>query len=158
MKNLLLSTIIAASLFACKSETKPAFDLVNAKKEIEAANKKIAEFIAKGDSVGVADAYGKDGTLMVNNMPSIGGPSIGGKDKLTSFWGGFIKLGIGSLTLNTLEVWGDENFITEEGLFEVTLKDGKQADKGKYIVIWKKEDGNWKLHRDMSNTDLPAAK
>ena len=85
-------------------------------------------------------------------------PSIAGKDKLSSFWGVFFKLGVGSLTLTTLEVWGDENFITEEGLFEVTLKDGKQADKGKYIVLWKKEDGNWKLHRDMSNTDLPAAK
>jgi hypothetical protein len=41
-----------------------------------------------------------------------------------SFWGGFFKLGVGSLTLTTLEVWGDENFITEEGLVEVTLKDG----------------------------------
>jgi ketosteroid isomerase-like protein len=153
MKTLLLSTIIAASLFACKSETKPAFDLVNAKKEIESANKKIADFIAKGDSVAMADAYSKDGKFMGNNMPS-----IAGKDKLLSFWGGFFKLGVGSLTLTTLEVWGDENFITEEGLFEVTLKDGKQADKGKYIVIWKKEDGSWKLHRDMSNTDLPAAK
>ncbi|MEI6587260.1 MAG: hypothetical protein WCL56_14325, partial [Sediminibacterium sp.] len=107
MKNLLLSTIIAASLFACKSETKPAFDLVNAKKEIESANKKIADFIAKGDSVAMADAYSKDGKFMGNNMPS-----ILGKDKITSFWGGFFKLGVGSLTLTTLEVWGDENFIT----------------------------------------------
>ncbi len=52
MKKLLLFLLIAASLFACQTPTKPAFDLANAKKEIEAANLAIAEFIAKGDSVG----------------------------------------------------------------------------------------------------------
>jgi len=47
--------------------------------------------------------------------------------------------------------------ITEEGVFEINLKDGKQIDKGKYVVVWKKEDGKWKLYRDMSNTDLPLS-
>ena len=80
-----------------------------------------------------------------------------GKENLTKIWGGFINTGIGSIELNTLEVWGDENFITEEGLFTIKSKEGAQLDKGKYIVLWKKEDGKWKLHRDMSNSDLPLA-
>lgn len=152
MKKLLFFAIIATSLFACQSATKPAFDLANAKKEIEAANQEITDFMAKGDSVSLTNAYGKDGALMVNYMPS-----IKGKDKIAAFWGGFIKLGIGGIKLTTLEVWGDENYITEEGLFEINAKDGKQVDNGKYIVVWKKEDGKWKLHRDMSNTNLPLA-
>lgn len=49
MKKVLFSALIASSLFACKSETKPAFDLANAKNEIEAANTAISEIIAKGD-------------------------------------------------------------------------------------------------------------
>jgi ketosteroid isomerase-like protein len=48
-------------------------------------------------------------------------------------------------------------FSTEEGVYEIKTKDGKQLDKGKYIVLWKKEDGKWKLHRDISNSDLPLA-
>ena len=144
--------MIATSLFACQSETKPAFDLAKAKTEIEAANKEISDFMSKSDSVGIANAYAKEGKLMVNYMPS-----VIGKEKLTSFWGGFMKMGIGGIKLTTLEVWGDENFITEEGAFEINLKDGKQIDKGKYIVVWKKEDGKWKLYRDMSNTDLPLS-
>jgi len=28
-------------------------------------------------------------------------------------------------------------------------------DKGKYIVIWKKVDGEWKYYRDIFNSDLP---
>jgi ketosteroid isomerase-like protein len=38
------------------------------------------------------------------------------------------------------------------------LKDGKVADRGKYVVIWKRVGGEWKLHRDIWTTSLPAAK
>jgi ketosteroid isomerase-like protein len=152
MKKLFFSALIASSLFACKSETKPTFDLANAKTEIEAANQAITQFMTKGDSVGLAAAYSTDGALMLNNMPS-----VKGKENLTKVWGGFMNAGIGGIELNTLEVWGDENFITEEGLFITKSKEGAQLDKGKYLVIWKKEDGKWKLHRDLSNSDLPVA-
>jgi ketosteroid isomerase-like protein len=152
MKKVLFTALIASSLFACKSETKPAFDLANAKKEIEAADQALVEFMAKGDSVGMAAAYSKDGLLMLNNMPS-----VKGNDQLATVWGSFIRAGVSKLTLTTLEVWGDENFVTEEGLFEIKTKDDAQIDKGKYLVLWKKEDGKWKVHRDISNTDLPAA-
>ena len=151
MKKVLFSVLIASSLFACKSETKPAFDLANAKKEIEAADKEVINLILSGDSVGAANAYSKEGTLMADNMPA-----LSGVEKISAFWGGFSKIA-GGLTLTTLEVWGDENFITEEGVFEVKGKDGNQLDKGKYLVLWKKEDGKWKLHRDLSNSDLPLA-
>jgi ketosteroid isomerase-like protein len=152
MKKILFTALIASSLFACKSETKPAFDLAHAKKEIEAANQALVEFMAKGDSAGMASAYSKDGLLMLNNMPS-----VKGNDQLATVWGSFIRAGVSKLTLTTLEVWGDENFVTEEGLFEIKTKEDAPIDKGKYLVLWKKEDGKWKLHRDISNTDLPAA-
>ncbi len=152
MKKLLLSAVIASSLFACKSETKPAFDLANAKKEIEAANVILTDLITKGDSVGAANAYTKDGKFMPANMPSVEGTS-----SLTSFWGGFINGVGGVITLTTTEVWGNNEVITEEGVFEIKSKEGAQLDKGKYIVLWKKEDGKWKLHRDIGTTDLPLA-
>ena len=151
MKKLLFSTFIAASIFACKSETKAPFDLANAKKEIEAANHEVSEFMAKGDSAGLASCYGTEGVLMLNNMPA-----IKGKENLTKVWGGFINAGIGAIELNTIEVWGDENFITEEGTFVLKAKDSTQLDKGKYLVLWKKENGKWRFHRDISNSDLPA--
>ena len=151
MKKLLFLATISASLFACQTNTKTTFDLSNAKKEIQAADRDIISFILKGDSVGAANAYSQEGKLMVGNMPS-----ITGKDKIGSFWVGFSKIA-GDLTLTTLEVWGDENFITEEGVFEVKAKDGQQLDKGKYLVLWKKEDGKWKIHRDLSNSDLPVS-
>ena len=38
----------------------------------------------------------------------------------------------------------------------MTDKSGKEIDKGKYIVLWKMEDGKWKLHRDIFNSDNAA--
>ena len=152
MKKLLFAVLIVSILFACKNESNPTFDLVNAKKEIEAANHEISQFMSKGDSAGMASAYSTEGSVMLNNMPS-----IKGKENLKKVWGGFINAGMSNISLNTLEVWGDDRFITEEGVFTVKSKDGIQLDKGKYIVLWKKEDGKWKLHRDMSNSDLPLA-
>ncbi|MEK0414003.1 MAG: hypothetical protein RL070_1491 [Bacteroidota bacterium] len=152
MKKLLFSAFIATSLFACKSETKAPFDLANAKKEIEAANQEVSNFMAKGDSVGLASCYGTDGALLLNNMPAVKGQA-----NLVKAWGGFINSGIGAIELNTTEVWGDENFITEDGTYVLKAKDGTQLDKGKYLVLWKKENGKWKFHRDISNSDLPVA-
>jgi len=152
MKKLFFIAIVATSLFACQSNTKPAFDLANAKKEIEAANVILTTAINKGDSLGAAEAYTTDGKLMGNNMPS-----ITGKANLTSFWGGFSKAVGADVILTTSEVWGNDELITEEGVFEIKSKQGTQLDKGKYIVLWKKEDGKWKLHRDISNSDLPLA-
>jgi hypothetical protein len=35
-------------------------------------------------------------------------------------------------------------------------QDGSILDTGKYIVIWKRENGAWKWHRDIWNSSRPA--
>jgi ketosteroid isomerase-like protein len=35
---------------------------------------------------------------------------------------------------------------------------GKVNDRGKYIVIWRKVGGQWKLYRDIFNTNMPEKK
>ena len=61
--------------------------------------------------------------------------------------------GITGVDLRTIEVWGTENLITEEGELSLFVGD-TEADQGKYIVLWKKEDGKWKLFRDIFNSNL----
>ncbi len=40
-------------------------------------------------------------------------------------------------------------------MFTFSDKDEKELEKGKYIVLWKKEEGKWKLFRDCYNSDMP---
>ncbi len=54
---------------------------------------------------------------------------------------------------------GRSDTASEVGRYVVKDAAGKKIDHGKYIVIWKKVAGTWKLYRDIWNTsDAPAAK
>ena len=65
-----------------------------------------------------------------------------------------IQSGITGIDLRLENVYGSEDLIAEEG--ELTLFVGEEAvAEGKYIVLWKKEDGRWKLFRDIFNSNLP---
>ena len=66
-----------------------------------------------------------------------------------------MKSGVTSINLKTIDVWGIENLITEEGEISLFVEKA-EVYKGKYIVLWKKVDGKWKLFRDIFNSDLPA--
>lgn len=151
MKKILLTIVVVTTLFACKntSETKTNFDLATAKKEIEAANTNLSDALAKGDSIAVGNAYTLDAKLLYADAPA-----VEGRAKIQSQWAKSITIGANHLKISTLEVWGDEKAITEEGIYEFKSKDDKPIAVGKYIVIWKKEDGKWKLHRDMANSDV----
>jgi uncharacterized protein (TIGR02246 family) len=154
MKKLIVSVALAIVVVACnKPTTKDEFDLAKAKKEIEAANQNVTELLAKGDSVGFADSYTEDAKFMEHHLPA-----IQGRAAIQTFWTKFINSGATKIKLTTLEVWGDSSMITEEGLYDFKSKDGVALGKGKYIVVWKKVDGKWRIHRDISNSDLPATK
>ena len=152
MKKVLFSALIASSLIACQTATKPAFDLESAKQEIAAANLAFETAVSKSDSVGFASLYTTDTKWMNPNEPS-----VEGRAALVSHISQQLKAGIASAKLNTVEVWGDENYVTEEGNFQIFTKDGTQIDKGKYLILWKRVDGKLMFHRDIYNSDLPLA-
>ncbi len=138
----------------CNAPAKKATETVDnatLKQEIEAANVEFAGFIAKGDSVGMANFYTEDAKLMFANEPAI----VGRKNIQTAVHN-VLKSGIARAEFKANEVWGMDDFVVEEGQSSLFDKAGKQVVKDKYIVLWKKEAGKWKPLRDISNSDLPA--
>jgi len=71
--------------------------------------------------------------------------------------GATIRMGINDMTFTTTNITGDVNFIIETGNYE--MRDGGESliDRGKYVVVWKQINGEWKLYRDIGNTSLPAS-
>ncbi|MBZ5859562.1 YybH family protein [Flavihumibacter profundi] len=134
-------------------DAKPVFDLTMAKKEIDSANQNFMDLVGKGDSIGVANCYTADAKFMGPN-----GPAASGRENIQPVIAGLIKAGPVKLDLAATDVWGNESMLAEEGVMSIATMDGKQLDKGKYIVLWKKEDGKWKLFRDIFNSDLPVPK
>ncbi len=124
------------------------FNLTTAKAEIVDANKEFATLFAARDSVGLANLYSQDAKFMMN-----GSPAISGRNNIQSALSGIMNSGISRVDLITIDVWGSEGLVTEEGELSLFVGD-QEVDKGKYIVLWKKEDGKWRLFRDIFNSNL----
>ena len=153
-----LTLLSVFSMTSCSEQTKEStetivestFNLSTAKAEIEAANKQFMTFIAAGDSLGIGNLYTQDAKFMM-----AGAPSISGIENIQSIFSGIIKSGITNADFRTLEVWGTQDLIIEDG--EYSLFAGEtEVDQGKYLVLWKKVDGEWKLFKDIFNTSLPV--
>ena len=56
------------------------------------------------------------------------------------------------IELKTQEIFGAGDLVAEEG--EVTVYvNGNAVAEEKYIILWKREDGEWKLFRDIANSN-----
>jgi ketosteroid isomerase-like protein len=127
-----------------------SFDISKAKSAIADINTKFSDELKKGDSAGMASHYASDAWVMPPNSEPVP------QDKIVSVWGGAIRMGVKDLKLTTDDVTGNGDVLGETGKYEMYGNNNKLLDKGKYVVIWKSENGEWKLYRDIWNTSMPA--
>lgn len=110
------------------------------------------EASANGDSAKFVNSYTSDACIYVTNAPKMCGPQ-----SITAFFNGAYSMGIRNLKLTTDEITGGTEGVVETGNYELFVDKGVSIDKGKYIVIWKEENGQLKMHRDIWNTDITAS-
>ena len=67
-----------------------------------------------------------------------------------------MDMGIKTAELESVELDGQGDTAIEVGRYRLGSESGQVLDEGKYVVIWKQVDGQWKLHRDIWNTSVPA--
>jgi len=127
-----------------------AFDLEKAKTAIAELHLKFSDVISKSDSVGYSMMYHSQAVVYPPNME----PLIG-REKLAAFAGMSFRMGIGAVPLQATEFWGDQDAMIVSGTYEVKGKDGSSWEKGKFLEIWKDENGEWKIYRDMWNSSNP---
>jgi uncharacterized protein (TIGR02246 family) len=109
--------------------------------------------VAAKDLAGVVAFYAKDGVLMAP-----GGPPAEGTAAITEGWRGILGLPNGSLTFapTKVAVAKSADLAYETGTYSLAFDGpkGRVEDKGKYVVVWKKEGGQWKAAADIFNTNL----
>jgi uncharacterized protein (TIGR02246 family) len=155
MKKLCFLFITGAAIISCNQPAGSgiaagSFNLDSAKAGIATANSAFSDAFGKGDSAAVAALYTKDACLMMTGMPKLCGAAAIGDFTATAK-----KMGIGGIKLTTVDLIGCKDLVSEEGIYEMMDLKGAPMEKGKYIVVWKMEDGKWKLYRDISNADTP---
>jgi uncharacterized protein (TIGR02246 family) len=118
---------------------------------IEANNKRWETAVSRGDAAGIASLYTGDAKLLPPNSKV-----VSGRKAITNYWQGAIDSGFKAITLTAVEVEAHGDTAYEVGKYAVPGQGGKILDSGDYLVIWKRANGQWKLHRDIWTTNAPA--
>lgn len=150
-KNILATAKLLVAVFficgSCTAQTKAG--LKEAKQAIAESNKIYFELYAKNDG-SILNLYTSDACLLPPNAPAICGREALAKDFRDTYAAGVVRSG----KFITTAIYGDGNeYITEEGAWQVFDANGKLIDDGKFLKLWKKEKGTWKLFRDCFNSD-----
>jgi ketosteroid isomerase-like protein len=144
------AAVLAISFFNCTAQQKTSAGLEEAKKAIEASNKLYFQAFVKGDSSILIDRYTKDCWIMAPNTPALCGEDA----PLEYFKTAYNKSGLRNGKLITIDVFGDGvEFVTEEGFWQLFDADNKLFDNGKFLVLWKKTPGGWKMFRNSFSSD-----
>jgi len=129
-------------------ETETVVTPVDVSAEIMAANESFMAAFNAGDASGVAAMY-TDGAIL---YPPDSEP-IGGAEAIGGFFQGALDSGIERAILETVEAVGMGDTGVEVGKVTLLGADGGALFGGSYMVLWKRTDAGWKLHRDIWNSD-----
>ena len=119
--------------------------------QIKKANENFMRAFSSHDAEALASLYSPFGMM----FPP-GSEALEGHEAIRIFWQGTMDMGITAVDLETLSVEGHEEMAIEIG--RAVLHAGKAvADRGKYLVVWKREAGDWRLYRDIWNSSTAQA-
>jgi len=121
---------------------KTPFDLEKASSEIASRLRIYEDAMAHGDSVAFGNLYAEDAEIFHDGSPS----TIGRKNIIKVFEGWVRDSVTGAFT--TTGLWGNEDLLVEQGTGYFAHATGKWKATGKYLLVWKKVDGEWKVFRD----------
>jgi uncharacterized protein (TIGR02246 family) len=115
---------------------------------IEAVNERFMQAFERADAAGLASLYTEDGQL----LPP-GREIAYGWEAIRAFWQAALDGGISAARLEIAEVEAHGDTAIEVSRYTLLGAGEQVLDQGKYIVIWKRERGQWKLHRDIFNSN-----
>lgn len=118
--------------------------------QIESANAQFVSAFKRGDAAGIANLYTAEAQLLPANSDFVRGTAA-----IRTFWQRVIDMGLKGASLETIELEAHGETAIEIGRYRLLAADEAVADQGKYIVVWKRDNGKWKLHRDIWTTSQP---
>jgi ketosteroid isomerase-like protein len=116
----------------------------SARSAIEAQSEAFTASLAKGDAAEAARKFTADARLSV---PGVGGV-LEGRQAIEKFWQGALAGGMKSLTLTLRDLEGAGDLRIETGTYAAFGADHSELGRGEYLLVWKREEGAWKIHRD----------
>ncbi len=120
------------------AETKQT-DIATLKEEIELRLREYENHLQNGDSIALGGMYMVDAEII---------PSTVGRENIIKAFGSMIRDSITGSSFKTTHLWGDDQLLVEDGTGTWYHTNGKAVGSGRYLLVWKKDDGKWKILRD----------
>ncbi len=118
-------------------------------------DKKWVGAVVRGDVATIVGFYAPDGVFLSPNAPPAEGPEAIGEA-----WKRL--MGLPNVPLNfrptRIDVAASGDLATDIGTYDLAFSGdgGRVRDEGKYVVVWKKLNGEWKVLADIFNSNLNA--
>lgn len=114
-------------------------DLSTLEKEIELRLREYENHLQNGDSIALGEMYMKEAEII---------PSTVGRNNIIKVFGSMIRDSITGSSFRTTELWGNDELLVEDGTGTWSHANGNVVGSGRYLLVWKKDDGKWKILRD----------
>jgi ketosteroid isomerase-like protein len=114
-------------------------DLSILEKEIELRLREYESHLKNGDSIALGNMYMEDAEII---------PSTIGRNNITKAFGNMIRDSITGSSFKTTKLWGNDQLLVEDGRGTWYHTNGTAVGSGRYLLVWKKDDGKWKILRD----------
>lgn len=130
-------------------------DLAVEEQAIRDLDRQWVEAVAAADTMAIADIYAEDGYFMPPNALR-----VDGREAIRSAWAGMLGAPNVSLTFQPAEIRVAEagDMACDIGTYALGMDgpEGRIEDEGKYVVVWQKINGEWKVLADIFNSDKAA--
>lgn len=143
---LTLATLVA-TLSICNAQTYSG-DQADIDHILQKA-KDFSDYVVAADYVKIVESYTEDAKIFPNNLDI-----LEGKEAILNYW--TLPEGVQTthhkLMPSEIKVMDDEAY--DYGYYEGKTKraNGEESSwRGKYVVIWRKVDGDWKMYLDIWN-------
>ena len=153
----MLAIVSLAVVCGCAAgqQSAPAVDQAAITAQVDSLNTVYNSAVAAKDTAAIVSMYADEGMVMPANQAR-----AVGRDGIRQAWAGFLALPGLELkpTSQTKMISEAGDMVVDIGSFTFTMTgpDGKPInDVGKYVTIFKKVNGEWKIVVDMFNSDIP---
>ncbi len=118
---------------------------------IATAKNDFVAYYRQGNSAALTSFYTADGLILPPNSSP-----IKGNDAIQNFWQSLMDMGIETIGMQVSEMEIVQDIVIEISDFNLIGPGPSIIDNGNHLAIWKQVAGQWKISKDIFNSNRPA--
>jgi AraC family transcriptional regulator len=119
-------------------------DVARAEAQIRAASEALREAVQKGDADRLVEMYTPDAQLIM------AGKTVVGREAVRAHIAFAMAAGVRDFRLDEQELFVGDEIAVETGRATFGDAAGSKMATSRYMTLWKRIDGRWRIHRDIS--------